>query len=167
MTYSAKCAHVFDSRSICEKCGATRTYCELQECKAKLAAAGAGCDRLRTLIAAAQAENKQLRIDYQSLCKELRAKLTDAEAQIVRMKAGINNVSRLFAEGEADRCFQLAVALDDTKRLDWLEAHPSDGQVVGGAEDGAASKAWVISCDPKWTLRETIDAVIQTAGGSG
>jgi len=50
------------------------------------------------------------------------------------------------------------VSARDSERLDWLERNPLPAQVHGGSDDGTRSKVWAISCHPKWTLREAIDA---------
>lgn len=37
-------------------------------------------------------------------------------------------------------------AIDDSERLDWLEANPLPTQVIGGQEDGHIGKVWAVSC---------------------
>jgi hypothetical protein len=47
----------------------------------------------------------------------------------------------------------------DSARLDWLEAHPLQANINGGADDGGTAKVWAISAHPSHTLRIAIDAV--------
>lgn len=58
---------------------------------------------------------------------------------------------------------KLAPLVEDAARLDALEAHPLPAEYYGGSNDGRNIKAWAISCDPKWTLRQAIDLVYRDA----
>ena len=47
----------------------------------------------------------------------------------------------------------------DAERLDWLADHPREATIRVGA-DMKACVFYGVSCDPKWTAREAIDAAI-------
>lgn len=70
------------------------------------------------------------------------------------------------AEARAALADEPAATHPDTARLDFLDANPVPAELTGGAADGLAVKAWAISCDPKWSLREAIDAYRETKGGA-
>ena len=49
----------------------------------------------------------------------------------------------------------------DKERLDWLEAHPLDAEVDGGADDGQDGVFWGIGAyKSKASLRDVIDIVL-------
>jgi hypothetical protein len=48
--------------------------------------------------------------------------------------------------------------LEDSARLDWLEAHPLAAEIQGGAEDGDVGKAWAFATH-RGTARETLDSL--------
>lgn len=51
----------------------------------------------------------------------------------------------------------------DADRMDWLDKHPREATIRIGT-DIKSGVFYGISCDPKWTMREAIDAA--TAGDS-
>lgn len=49
--------------------------------------------------------------------------------------------------------------MEDTARLDWLDAHPLQASLHGGKEDGGTAKAWAVAGHQSLTLRQTIDGI--------
>lgn len=52
----------------------------------------------------------------------------------------------------------LGPALQDTERLNWLEAHPLRAGIHGGADDGSTGTFWGCG-SANLGLRETIDTI--------
>lgn len=56
----------------------------------------------------------------------------------------------------------IAALKKDAERLDWLDKHPREATIRVGT-DMKACVFYGVSCDPKWTMREAIDAAIDAA----
>ena len=56
----------------------------------------------------------------------------------------------------------IAAFKKDAERLDWLDKHPREATIRVGT-DMKACVFYGVSCDPKWTMREAIDAAIDAA----
>jgi len=57
-------------------------------------------------------------------------------------------------------CEEVVKLREDKARLDWLAAHPSQGEVHGGADDGGTFQAWAVSTHAGTNLRDTLDIII-------
>lgn len=115
--------------------------------------------KLEQQLASAQAERDAYERELTTIAAQLQDVLEIGKVKAVGLRETAAGVRELSEE--------LVAAREDSARLDWLEAHPLKTEVVGGAQDGAESKAWAIACHAKWTLREAIDAARAAGGGDG
>ena len=85
----------------------------------------------------------------------LQARIAELEAERDDHGDDVAQVTARAERAEAD----LAAARADTKRLDWLDQNPREATIRIGS-DIKACVFYGVSCDPKWSAREAIDAAL-------